>query len=56
MNHDILCVMEVNEINRSNYQQPLVPRNDRPIEPRTEDLVKREDSVKPKTTQVDVRV
>ena len=31
-------------------------RYERPVESKADDLVKREDSVKPKTTQVDVRV
>ncbi len=46
----------VAHIDRGNHREPLVPRNERPVESKADDLVKREDSVKPKTTQVDVRV
>ena len=56
MNHDILCVMEVNEINRSNYQQPLVPKTDYHQEVKHQEVKHQEDLVerkKPQTTKID---
>jgi len=48
--------MEVNEINRSNYQQPLVPKTDYHQEVKHQEVKHQEDLVerkKPQTTKID---